>query len=154
MCFNWVLPSILAALDCWFSYSLLSGEDVNPFRSLPSQGSYRAAPVALDYDGDGDLDIVANSNWKLHLFRHDEGFVYTKLSGTDNPFDGLSVLSSSAPSFVGLGWCNSESTSSFPALPTRCLAVTAGTLRWRWALPSHWSGLPVHLMMRRHGRRR
>ena len=61
----------------------------------------RAAPALADLDHDGDMDlIVGAADGSLNYFRND-GNAYSPnfvaLTGTDNPFDGLSVPSNAIP---------------------------------------------------------
>jgi hypothetical protein len=54
----------------------------------------------VDYDKDNDLDIVAgNYDGVIHYFQNNKGY-YTELTGTDNPFDGIDIGSSSKPAFA------------------------------------------------------
>jgi subtilisin-like proprotein convertase family protein len=72
----------------------------NPFNGL-GVASY-SSPSFADVDGDGDIDaVVGTFNGTLTTFLNNLG-VFTQATGAANPFNGLDVGSSSAPSFVDL----------------------------------------------------
>ena len=61
-------------------------------------------PAFVDYDRDGDLDAVFGGNdGTLKYFRNEDGSaLFTELTGTDNPFDGIDVGDLSKPAFVDI----------------------------------------------------
>ncbi len=84
-------------------FTALSGT-ANPFNSI-DVGSF-STPAFLDLDSDGDLDLVlGNFNGTLQAWRNTgpaSAPVFTALSGSDNPFDGINTVNYSAPAFVDL----------------------------------------------------
>ncbi|RYE01698.1 MAG: VCBS repeat-containing protein, partial [Sphingomonadales bacterium] len=65
----------------------------NPFNGV--WGGYDAAPTFLDYDGDGDKDMVlGNYGGDFRTFRNNGNGSFTELTGTANPFNGLNVADS------------------------------------------------------------
>jgi large repetitive protein len=84
-------------------FSALSGSD-NPFNGI-DVGMY-SAPAFVDLDGDGDLDLVSGEReGGLPAWRNTgtaSAPVFTALSGTDNPFNGIDVGRVSVPAFVDL----------------------------------------------------
>jgi hypothetical protein len=73
---------------------------VNPFNGI-DVGFY-SSPALVDFDNDGDLDlVVGNNNGTINYFRNDEP-VYTELTGADNPFNGIDIGYFSAPALVDL----------------------------------------------------
>jgi len=63
--------------------------NLNPFFGVDV--GYNAAPTVRDLDGDGNEDLlVGNSDGKINYFRND-GDSFTKIKGSDNPFDAVNV---------------------------------------------------------------
>ena len=67
---------------------------------------YSSTPSFADLDGDGDLDAVVGSNYgTLHYFENTGSAMapaFTERTGAANPFNGVNVGFSSAPSFADL----------------------------------------------------
>ncbi len=84
-------------------FTALSGSD-NPFNDIDV--GVNSAPAFLDLDGDGDLDLVSGeSNGMLRAFRNTgpaSAPVFTALTGTANPFNGIDVGFGSTPAFLDL----------------------------------------------------
>ena len=76
----------------------------NPLNGINSQA--QNTPSFVDLDGDGDLDaVVGNSIGLLHYFRNTGSAtapVFVQQIGAANPFGGVTVNLSSAPSFADL----------------------------------------------------
>ncbi|MEM9245967.1 MAG: VCBS repeat-containing protein [Cyanobacteria bacterium P01_F01_bin.153] len=73
----------------------------NPFSNLV--GSSFFAPTFVDFDADGDLDLVAgNFLGTLQYFENDGSNNFTEQTGTANPFDGIDAGSASYPVFADL----------------------------------------------------
>ena len=76
----------------------------NPFNGVDA--GYTSTPSFADLDGDGDLDAIVGSNYgTLHYFKNTGSAMapaFTEQTGTANPFNGVNVGFSSAPSFADL----------------------------------------------------
>jgi Ca2+-binding RTX toxin-like protein/uncharacterized protein (DUF2141 family) len=84
-------------------FTALTGS-ANPFNGLDVGD--RSAPAFLDLEGDGDLDLVSGEVGGTLLAWRNTGTaaapVFTALTGTGNPFNGIDVGTESAPAFVDL----------------------------------------------------
>ncbi len=76
-------------------FTLLAG-GANPLNGIDV--GFGAAPVFVDVDQDGDLDLlVGSSNFAtISTFRNDSG-VFTQLTGANNPFNGIAVGNNPSP---------------------------------------------------------
>ena len=73
---------------------------LGPFNGV-DVGTY-SAPSFGDLDGDGDQDsVVGAGDGTLHTFRNDNG-VFTELTGSANPFNGVDIGTGAAASLVDL----------------------------------------------------
>ncbi|MEM0992071.1 MAG: T9SS type A sorting domain-containing protein, partial [Bacteroidota bacterium] len=73
----------------------------NPFNGLDIGN--RSTPQLIDFDADGDLDLISgNDDGTFLYFQNDGSDNFTKLTGIPNPFDGLDVGSGSAPQLIDL----------------------------------------------------
>jgi VCBS repeat-containing protein len=84
-------------------YTAQTGNN-NPFDGI-TVGLY-SAPTFADIDGDGDLDaIIGSKNGTLQYYKNTGSAaapVYTAQTGTNNPFDGITVGLYSAPTFADI----------------------------------------------------
>ncbi|WP_044169973.1 FG-GAP-like repeat-containing protein, partial [Kamptonema formosum] len=81
------------------TFTEVTGSD-NPLNGV-SVGSY-STPTFADIDGDGDLDAFVGANdGTVYFCRNDSG-TFTSVAGADNPLDGVSVGSASAPAFADI----------------------------------------------------
>lgn len=73
---------------------------LNPFNAINTTG-YRSTPQLVDLDGDGDLDVVTGQySGAVNYFENtgaDPNSPYEEQTGTNNPFDGISVGEYSNP---------------------------------------------------------
>ena len=76
----------------------------NPFDGV--NAGYTSTPSFADLDGDGDLDaVVGRTHGTLHYFKNTGSAMapaFTEQTGAANPFNGVNVGFSSAPSFADL----------------------------------------------------
>ncbi|CAE8624848.1 unnamed protein product [Polarella glacialis] len=71
----------------------------NPFDGI-DVGFY-AAPFAVDWDGDGDIDLLAsNSDGRIQFFERSANASLVRRTGSSNPFDGIDVGWNAAPCAV------------------------------------------------------
>jgi hypothetical protein len=75
----------------------------NPFNGIGA--GLRSTPSFVDWDGDGDFDLVSGQQlYGTLLAWHNTGSatapVFTAATGSDNPFNGFDVPLHSTPSFV------------------------------------------------------
>ncbi|MGB8813152.1 MAG: FG-GAP-like repeat-containing protein [Paracoccaceae bacterium] len=63
---------------------------------------YSSAPTLVDFDHDGDLDVVAGANDGTITALQNTGGVFVELTGAANPFNGVAVSDESKPSLVDL----------------------------------------------------
>ena len=89
-------------------FRLWSGEE-NPFFSVevPSDsGTPTVKPALTDLDGDGDPDLVVGNNTGLLYYYENIGTPanpdFAERTSVNNPLEGISVLSYSAPTFTDL----------------------------------------------------
>ncbi|SFK94701.1 Repeat domain-containing protein, partial [Falsiroseomonas stagni DSM 19981] len=79
-------------------------DSANPFNGIDV--SFASGPAFTDLDGDGLLDLVLGHQDGTLLAWRNTGTsaapVFTALTGTANPFDGIDVGTLSAPAFVDL----------------------------------------------------
>ena len=84
------------------SYTELTGAS-DPFTAVSS--NYRTSPTFVDFDGDGDLDLVQNNGSRyssqLRYFQNTAG-AFTEQTSSANPFNGLSLGGFAAPAFIDL----------------------------------------------------
>jgi len=82
------------------TFTELTGTN-NPFNSIDV--GYFSKPTFSDLDEDGDLDlIVGNNEGQLFYFENNGSNVFTELTGSNNPFDGLSVEDYARPALTDL----------------------------------------------------
>ncbi|CAE8717992.1 unnamed protein product, partial [Polarella glacialis] len=75
----------------------------NPFDGIEIEyyvGAF-AAPCAVDWDGDGDIDLlVANRDGRIRFFERDANASLIERTGSSNPFDSIDVGTYAAPCAV------------------------------------------------------
>jgi hypothetical protein len=66
-----------------------------------------ATPTLIDFDADGDLDVVSGDGGGIFDFFENTGTAiapaFVARTGSANPLDGLSVVAGSAPAWIDLG---------------------------------------------------
>ncbi|CAE8687341.1 unnamed protein product [Polarella glacialis] len=68
----------------------------NPFDLIDV--GYNFAPCAVDWDGDGDIDLLAgNSDGRIQFFERSADASLIERTGSSNPFDGINVGWYAAP---------------------------------------------------------
>ncbi|CAE8677702.1 unnamed protein product [Polarella glacialis] len=71
----------------------------NPFDGIDF--GWNAAPCAVDWDGDGDIDLLAsNSDGRIQFFERSANASLIERTGSSNPFDGIDVGWNAAPCAV------------------------------------------------------
>jgi hypothetical protein len=71
------------------SYSELIGTN-NPFEGIITNQSM--TPIFVDLDDDGDMDIAASdSEGDIYYFQNEGSLFFTRQTGTNNPFDGITA---------------------------------------------------------------
>ncbi|CAE8611402.1 unnamed protein product, partial [Polarella glacialis] len=62
----------------------------NPFNVIDA--GWNAAPCAVDWDGDGDIDrLVGNGDGRIQFFERSANASLIERTGSSNPFDGIDV---------------------------------------------------------------
>jgi gliding motility-associated-like protein len=78
--------------------------EANPFSQFTfDSNNEHPAPAAIDFDNDGDFDLIVGSGIdnkntnKISYFENQGNGTFNEKSGLDNPFDGVNVEHSSTP---------------------------------------------------------
>ena len=89
-------------IDLAGGFTDLAGAD--PFAGYGSaQLSFQVAPSFVDFDNDGDMDIVTGGDdGQIRTIRNNGGGSFTQLTGVNNPFNGVDVGEGSAVVFVDM----------------------------------------------------
>ena len=80
------------------TYVAQTGSTANPFHSIDV--GFRATPTFVDVDKDNDLDlIIGEFDGNINYYSNQNDGIYKRQMGSDNPFDHISLISSTAPTF-------------------------------------------------------
>ena len=97
---SWSASNLPSWLELKNQVSLTKESANNPLSSVDT--SSMSAPTFIDFDKDGDEDLfVGRDDGAIDYYQNDNG-VFTQQTGANNPFDGVSVSSSSDIAFVDL----------------------------------------------------
>src|SRR6476661_1387047 len=81
------------------TFTQISGT-ANPLNSVDV--GYDSSPTFADIDSDGDLDAFIGSGYGTITYYQNTGGTFTQLTGTANPFNGVSVGYNGAPTFADI----------------------------------------------------
>ena len=73
----------------------------NPFDGI-NVSNINSTPTFADVDGDNDLDLVVGASDGMIYFYRNTGTAWVEITGTNNPFDDVNVVSLSAPTFADM----------------------------------------------------